>query len=95
MRVALFGLNLVALVAAVFPGVLIFEAVSQNRGLDPISRETFFVLLGAGATMCLVAAAALTKHRRPDPELAARLLSIGGLLFTGAIGWAVALYVWV
>lgn len=95
MRTALFGLNLAALLAAVFPGVMIFEAVADNRNLDPISRETFFVLLGAGSVMCLVAAAALTKHRRPNPELAARLLSIGGLLFTGAIGWALALYAWV
>ena len=91
MRVALFGLNLAALIAAVVPGVVIFETVSANHALDPISRETFFALLGAGSLMCLAAAAALTKHRRPDPELAARLLSIGGLLFTGAIGWALAL----
>lgn len=95
MRVALFGLNLAALLAAVFPAIQLFAAASENRGIDPISRETFFVLLGAGSVMCLVAAAALTKHRRPDPELAARLLSIGGGLFTGAIGWALALYVWV
>jgi hypothetical protein len=95
MRLALFGLNLLALAAAVFPAVLIFEAVSDSRGLDPVSRQTFFVLLSAGAVMCLAAAAALTKRRRPNPELATRLLSVGAALVSGAIGWAVALYVWI
>ncbi len=91
MRATLFGLNVMALTAAVVPAVLIFNAVATTHALAPVSRETFFGLIGAGVLMCLVAAAALTKRRRPDPTLAVRLLSFGALMFSGAIGWAVAL----
>ena len=93
MRASLFGLNVMALAAAVVPAVLIFNAAAMAHPLAPVSRETFFGLLGAGALMCLVAAAALTKRRRPDPTLAVRLMSLGALLFTGAISWALTLFV--
>ena len=93
MRVALFGLNLVALGAATAPAVMIFQTVAQAHALDPITRQTFFVLLGAGVVLCLVAAAALTKRRKPDPELAIRLLSLAAMSFAGAIAWSVALFI--
>ena len=93
MKVALYGLNIMALAASVVPAVLIFDVTAATRPMTGVARETFFVLLGAGALMCVIAGVALTKHRRPDPALATRLLSFGGLLFTGAIGWAMALFV--
>lgn len=91
MRVALFGLNLVALGAATAPAIMLFQTVAQAHALDPIMGQTFFVLLGAGVALCLVAAAALTKRRNPNPELAIRLLSLAALSFAGAIAWSVAL----
>jgi len=89
MRVALYGLNIAALTASVFPAVVMFDAVERSHALSPIAQNTFFALLFAGAALCVVSGLALTKRRSPEPELAIRLLSVGALLLTGAIGWAV------
>lgn len=92
MRQALFGFNLLAQVLAVTPAVMIFMAATRSHDLSPLTGQTFFGLLGAGSVMCLTAAAALTKRRHPDPALATRLLSLGGVLFSLAIAWAIAVF---
>ena len=92
MRVALFSFNLAAMAAATVPAVMIFDTATRAHDLSPLTGQTFFGLLGVGAVLCLSAAAALTKRRRPEPELAARLLTAGGLVLVGAISWAVAVF---
>jgi hypothetical protein len=92
MRVALFGLNMLVLATAVVSAVMAFDLAASAHALDPLWRRIFFALLGSGVFACMAAAAALTKRRRPDPAAAVRLLSFGGLLFTGAIAWSVALF---
>lgn len=92
MRVALYGLNIAALTASVFPAVVMFEAVDRSHTLNPLAQNTFFALLFAGAAMCVVSGLALTKRRSPQPDLAVRLMSVGALLLTGAIAWAVGVF---
>jgi hypothetical protein len=92
MRVALYGLNIAALTASVFPAVVMFDAVERSHALSPIAQNTFVALLFAGAALCVVSGLALTKRRSPEPELAIRLLSVGALMLTGAIVWAVGVF---
>lgn len=92
MRSVLMGFNMSALGASLIPAVLIIQSLSQTRGVDSGLRDVFYFLCGGAGLMCLAALAAMTKHRRPSPAAAGRLMVAAAALAATAIAWSIGLW---